>query len=115
MNETTSWSAKTESLDGINHPQLRSQSFTDQPYLTVHQWDGVSSVCETIVNAVSAYLAVDPLELQPIGEVIDPDAVNELFGPTNHLPGTDRSTGYLTFHYSGCEITLFASGQIEVS
>lgn len=57
-----------------------------------------------MVCAVSAVEGVDQRSLQPLAEVLDPDALNALFDSGGD--GTSRSGGRLTFVYSKCCVTV---------
>lgn len=57
-----------------------------------------------VVRAVSAVEGRDPLSLRPLADVIDPEALNRLFG--SRYDGTARPGGRLTFAYSGYWITI---------
>lgn len=62
------------------------------------------SVSTAVVCAVSAVEGRDQRSLQPLAEVLDPDALNGLFGP--QTDGTTRTGGRLTFVYSRCCVTV---------
>ncbi|EJN57472.1 HalOD1 output domain-containing protein [Halogranum rubrum] len=62
------------------------------------------SVSTAVVCAVSAVEGVDQRSLRPLTEIIDPDALNVLFGSRGD--GTSRPGGRLTFVYSKCCVTV---------
>ena len=66
-----------------------------------------------VVRAVAAYTDTDPLELQPLQEAIDAEALDALFAPTDRrqLPGPGR----VQFVYEGHEVTVFSDGTVDVS
>ncbi|QHS15739.1 hypothetical protein GWK26_00470 [haloarchaeon 3A1-DGR] len=63
--------------------------------------EGISTA---IVRAVSAVEGRNPLSLRPLAEVLDPDALDALFGSRDD--GTPRPGGRLTCVYSKCHITI---------
>jgi hypothetical protein len=65
------------------------------------------SVAERIVAAVAADADTDPLELPPLHEAIDPDAVDSLFH--------DGSSGSVRFRYAGRTVTVDSEGSVDVS
>ena len=66
------------------------------------------NVINDVITTVAEEKDVDPLELTPpLYEVIDPDALESLFG-------NDRTLGKLIFNYSGCEVSVFSDGYISV-
>lgn len=62
------------------------------------------SVSTAVLRAVSAVNGRKPGSLQPLNDVVDPDALDALFEPrSNDVP---RTGGRLSFNYSGCHITI---------
>ncbi|WP_247003627.1 HalOD1 output domain-containing protein [Halosolutus gelatinilyticus] len=61
------------------------------------------SVTGTIVSAVSDAEDCDPLSLPPLWDVIDSEALDELFAPTR--TGRHRA-GSVRFDYAGYEVTV---------
>jgi len=57
------------------------------------------SVSMAVVRAVSAVEGRDPLALRPLIDVLDPDALDTLFG-------APRLGGRFTFVYSECRVTI---------
>lgn len=62
------------------------------------------SVTTAVVCAVSAVEGCTPESLQPLTEVLDPDALDSIFSPRHD--GTPRQGGRLTFVYSKCRVTI---------
>lgn len=62
------------------------------------------STSSAVVRAVSAVEGRDSRSLPPLGEVLDPDALNAVFD--SRADGTPRPGGRLTFVYSKCRITV---------
>lgn len=70
-------------------------------------------VAVTVVRAVSAATGRSHAELPPLAGVVDPDALNALFGPTR--PTTDHDlTGSLSFRYGGCHVRVYDDGHVLV-
>lgn len=67
---------------------------------------------EVVVRSVAAVEGCSPLELPPLSTVVDPDALDQLFGPT--VKGPRRGDGVITFDYRGYEVTLYSHGVITV-
>jgi hypothetical protein len=57
-----------------------------------------------VVRAVSAVEGRQPRSLRPLAEVLDPAALDSLFG--SRADGTPRPGGRLTFVYSECRVTV---------
>jgi len=62
------------------------------------------SVSMAVVRAVSAVEGRDPLALRPLIDVLDPDALDTLFG--SRTDGAPRLGGRFTFVYSECRVTI---------
>lgn len=62
-------------------------------------------VSTAVVRAASAVEGRDPRSLRPLTEVLDPDALDTLFGPRDD--GTPRPGGRLSFVYSRCCVTVY--------
>lgn len=62
------------------------------------------SVRSAVLRAVSAVTGRDPGSLPPLTEVVDPDALDAVFGPRS--TGVPRTGGHLAFCYSGCRVTI---------
>ena len=75
--------------------------------------DSGQSTTESLTVAVVEQVAnrehVDPLDLPPLTEVIDPDALNALF----EAPGA--SADRVTFNYHGYEIVVEGPEQVQVT
>ncbi|SFR32168.1 HalOD1 output domain-containing protein [Halogeometricum limi] len=71
------------------------------------------SVCFTVVDAVADVRAIDPLELSPLGAVVDTDALDALFAPGSEL--TRPHDVDLTFEYEGCGVTVESGGTVSVA
>lgn len=69
-----------------------------------YEIDECESASTAVIRAVSAVEGRDPLSLRPLTEVLDPDALDALFGSRDD--GTARPGGRLTFVYSKCRITI---------
>lgn len=64
-----------------------------------------------VVVAVAKAKGVDPLELEPLGNVIDPEALDKIFAETDD----SRPSGWLTFRMAGCEVTVTSDGELSVT
>ena len=69
-----------------------------------YEIDGTESLTEAVVRAVSAVNGCQPETLRPLGEVLDPDALNMIFDGRGN--GNPRLGGRISFIYSDCRITI---------
>lgn len=67
---------------------------------------------ERVVEVVSDAKGVDPDELSPLYNVIDPDALNTLFDPrtTSH-----QAAAQVEFSYEGYTVIVTSDGQVDIS
>lgn len=72
-----------------------------------------SSLSEHVIEAIANHVGVDPLELEvPLGEVIDPDALNSIFtSPFDER----RHSGTLEFAYESYRVTVVSEPEASVS
>lgn len=72
--------------------------------------DGVSIA---VVYGVAAKRGVDPLEVAPMYDWIDPEALDALFDPTaaTTAGGRDR---HVEFRYDGHDVTISATDDLEI-
>lgn len=71
----------------------------------------------SVVHAVSEATGTDPLQMPQLGDVIDPDALDDLL--RGGLRSTDDSSpltdGCVTFRFNGCDVVVHADGRTVVS
>lgn len=81
---------------------------------TYHTWydqDDYEPVTTAILMAVASLREVDPVELESLNDVIDPDALNELFVHWNReIPRSGG--GSVSFSFAGYEVTIQSDGEI---
>ncbi|SIR86934.1 hypothetical protein SAMN05421858_4196 [Haladaptatus litoreus] len=70
------------------------------------------SLTERIVAAVAETDDQSVDDLEPLYEVIDPDALNTLFGP--HVDGSSRTVGEISFQYAGYWVTVSSEYVIDI-
>ena len=70
-----------------------------------------ATLSATLVRAVADLADEDPLAIDPLYETIDPDTLNEFVG-ADELPDV---AGTVTFTYEGLEVTVHASGLLELA
>lgn len=63
---------------------------------------------QSVVEAISRAEDTDPTDLDPVYEVIDPDALNELFD------GKRGNAGKVEFRYHGYDVTVRSDGRVTL-
>lgn len=71
------------------------------------------AVSEAVVYAVAERTDTDPKTLEPLHDVVDPDALNALF--ETKRTGLSRPPVRVTFTYCGCEVVISADGTVRAS
>lgn len=83
----------------------------DELYRVRHD-EGDQSLSTVVVAAVAAVAETDPLELPPLRDSVDPDALDDLFATT--CGGRARELGQIEFPVDDYQVVVHASGDIEV-
>lgn len=72
------------------------------------------SLAVEVMEAVASAKGVDVMALETtLYEVVDPDALEQLFAPL--ADGTPRAGGKLVLEIAGCEVVVEATGNVTVS
>ncbi|NHN40034.1 hypothetical protein G9C85_00065 [Halorubellus sp. JP-L1] len=79
---------------------------------TLHS-ESRESVSMAVVHAVADEKDVSPVDVDPLYEVVDPDALNRFVGSLSSTPPEDP--GCVSFPYAGCDVTVFADETVSVS
>ncbi|WP_158057784.1 HalOD1 output domain-containing protein [Halorussus halophilus] len=87
----------------------------EEAYVTVHSDRDLEAVDSTIVEAVAAVTDSEPTEIPPLHNVIDPEALGELFAQPRRAEYRNRTEGAVTFRLAGCEVRFHADGRIVVT
>lgn len=69
------------------------------------------AISQQVVEAVADATGVDPLDLPPLYDSIDPDALDALFSHAD----SSLSITELRFELEGCEVLVRGSGEIVVT
>jgi hypothetical protein len=67
---------------------------------------------EAVVDAVADARDCDPMDLPPLNDAVDPDALDDLFA--DMVSGKPRYGGYLVFEYCDCTVTVSGMGTVVV-
>lgn len=74
-----------------------------------HDWQRDGSVVVSVVEAVAAATETAPTAIEPLYEVFDPDAMEDLLDSLGR-----GSRSWIEFSLHGCDVTVYSSGIIEV-
>lgn len=89
-----------------SNPSLGGRSSDESPY-----YSGDDPISLQVVESVATFRGVDPLELDPLAETIDADALNVLFSPVG---GRGIGGADVSFTYAGVRVTVTSRGEIDL-
>jgi hypothetical protein len=75
------------------------------------EWRTETSAAMAVVESVAAVTNQDPTEMVPLNDVVNTDALNNLFTPTDD---NSRARGYVQFEYERCQVRVRADGTVLV-
>ena len=73
--------------------------------------DRSERVSDAVIEEVAAVRGVDPLDLEPLYSVVDPDALDALFRRTG---GSASASPTVHFTMAGCEVLVHGDGAVAV-
>ncbi|MCU4742984.1 hypothetical protein OB955_18365 [Halobacteria archaeon AArc-m2/3/4] len=91
-------------------PTTRDAS-NDAPVLADASWerDSENTPVYAVVTAVAEARDADPVELPPLADSINPDALNDLF-----LSRGETTVGQVDFQYLGYRVVVHGNGSVTV-
>jgi hypothetical protein len=94
--------------------QAHSPTAEDSTAEVHHRFDPhTDSVVDEVLAAVAGMRDLDLTEAAPLAEVVDPDALEELFDPVSQ--GLADVAGYVVFTYEGLKVTVRSEGLVRVA
>ena len=79
-------------------------------HVQYHPTEG-SNLCETLVVAIAEVAEVEPLDLDPLYETVDPELLDDVVGSG----GTPDLGGNVSFTYADHHVRVHASGLLEIT
>lgn len=61
-----------------------------------------------VVLSIAALEGVGPIDLPPLAETVDPDALNRVFSLSAEVNGS------ISFEYAGYDVTVSSDGKLEI-
>lgn len=103
----------------MSHQQTQGQLWdgttvdrTQDRYCLQYDPAGECDLSTLVVHALADVEGIDPAEIEPLNDVVDPDAMDDIFRPNRD--GTPREGGQLSFAISGHRVVVHSVGRIEV-
>jgi hypothetical protein len=72
-------------------------------------WSNDSSAAMAVVETVATMTEQDPTEMTPLNDIINTDALNDLFRGS---ATSGQATGYVQFEYERCHVRVRADGTV---
>lgn len=79
---------------------------------TVRTISGEEETSATVVSAVADAKGVDPLDLDPLYDWVDADALDAIFSPSE---GAAPASAELRFSMDDCEVVVRGTGEVVVA
>lgn len=95
---------------GENHSVDEFAEPATDPAVVYHSSPGETNA-EAVVTALSSASGIDGTDLNPIYEAVDPDALNDLFGPRNRGTPPD---GHVAFDHGSYHVRVESDGTVRV-
>lgn len=70
-----------------------------------------TSPAMALVSAVADVLETDPLDLDPLYEAVDTDALNDLLRPNSF----GENPVWVSFTFASCEVSMASDGRVEIT
>lgn len=86
---------------------------TDERYHVRHDWESNGPLSRTVVDAIAAVREAEPGDVEPLGTVVDPDAMDRLFEPSRASSRRDGA-GHIGFEFDGYDVRVTSSGDVSI-
>lgn len=96
----------SDSVQGEYHPDT-------QTYHIYHDLEQPPPISTIVIRSVASLKGVKPTDIEPLHDVIDPDALNALFQPGSEEFSERRAS--VSFPLEGYEVTVYAEGEIVIA
>lgn len=81
-----------------------------ETYTTQLDWSTEETPSHAVVSLVAEAEDVRPIDLAPLHDTVDPDALDRLFAPTS--TESSRTDGYIAFVFEGYHVTVHGDGEV---
>lgn len=91
-----------------------ASSDSQRSYEVRHRPEPDQPLFITVTKTVAAVTGIEVEALRPLYEVVEPNALEDLFAPASGTDARSKRTGHVTFSYEGCLVRVFADGEVVV-
>lgn len=99
----------SEDRDLVGHEEVGYDPATGT-YRVRHDGPPFHSLSYSLLRGVSAVTGVEPQNLDPLTETVDPDALDALFEPAGGAP----PDVCLTVRFHGCDVAIYSDGHLVI-
>lgn len=99
-------------LPGDGLPDRTGYDPRSETYHAQHDWADSQSLSTTVIETVGAATDTDPIQMEPLYERLEPDALDALFRP--HSDDVPRTSGQVLFSLDGHDVAVHSCGDIIV-
>ena len=92
-------------------PRLDATAGSNSPTSVHHDFTEVQTASLAVIETVAAVTGTDPIELPPLYDAIDPDALNSLFEPHERRTDSDLR---VEFSYNGFDLVVREGPEVVV-
>jgi hypothetical protein len=93
-------------MHGDYHPDT-------QTYHIYYEEEQPPPISTRVIRGVSTLTGERPTDIEPLHDVIAPDALNRLFESVSEDSSDHRTS--VSFPLEGCEVTVYADGEVVIS
>lgn len=94
----------------LNGPNSTAPSEDSKKHVYVLRTD--ETCAESVIKAVSRLAGEDAEAMDPLFDVVDPDALNTL---CDGDPSDERAPRRVSFRFNGCDVVVYGDGRTVVS
>ena len=84
-----------------------------ESYYAQYDMGNSEALVTTVVQSVAALTGETPIELDPLYETIDPDALKQVLDKSGSDSSKQESVS-VTFDFAACEITIYCDGTMRI-
>lgn len=99
-------------IDPLAEPLMQDEVTGE--YVARYDWESPVPLTTVLVELVAEVNDADPERLEPLGRVVDPEAMDALFASTDRYPGNHDAGSRLMFRFEDLDVTIEADGLIRL-
>ena len=114
MTEKTPDGNRSDDLGKIFQEDRVGYDPETETYYAQYDTENIEGLTTTIIRSVSAVTGQPPQELGPLYDVIDPDALEDVFDKPRRN-ASEHCGMYVSFTFASCKIAISWDGEIRIT